>query len=214
MALVCDIPGRNLTVARGDFPDAARDIDPASVTGPQNAVLAAGCFWCVEAVFRELDGVIDVVNGYSGDSAATADYKTVCAGDTNHAEVVSIDYDPRKISYGELLKVFFSVAHDPTQKDRQGNDVGRQYRSAVFYADAAQKEVAEAYIAQLQTAGVFSAPIVTEVVPLEAFHRAEQYHQNYAAQHPEQPYIAAVAIPKVVKVRKQFADRLKKETSR
>ena len=110
--------------------------------------------------------------------------------------------------------MFFSVAHDPTQKDRQGNDVGRQYRSAVFYADAAQKEVAEAYIAQLQAAGVFAAPIVTEVVPLEAFHCAEQYHQNYAALHPEQPYIAAVAIPKVVKVRKQFADRLKKETAR
>lgn len=213
MALVCDIPGLNLAVPRGAFPDPARDIDPASVSGPQNAVLAAGCFWCVEAVFRELDGVLDVVNGYSGDSAATADYTTVCAGQTNHAEVVSIDYDPARISYGQLLKVFFSVAHDPTQKDRQGNDIGRQYRSAVFYADAAQQEVAESYIAQLSAAGVYSAPIVTDVVPLEAFHRAEQYHQNYAALHPEQPYIAAVAIPKVVKVRKQFADRLKKEPS-
>ncbi|ANB19509.1 peptide-methionine (S)-S-oxide reductase MsrA [Dokdonella koreensis] len=213
MALVCDIPGLNLAVPRGAFPDPARDIDPASISGPQNAVLAAGCFWCAEAVFRELDGVLDVVNGYSGDSAATADYKTVCAGQTNHAEVVSIDYDPARISYGQLLKVFFSVAHDPTQKDRQGNDIGRQYRSAVFYADAAQKEVAESYIAQLSAAGVYSEPIVTDVVPLEAFHRGEQYHQNYAALHPEQPYIAAVAIPKVVKVRKQFADRLKKEPS-
>lgn len=209
MSLVCDLPGANLAIARGAFPNPGRDIDPASTRGDQLAVLAGGCFWCVEAVFRELDGVIEVLPGYSGDGAHNADYKTVCTGATNHAEVVSIRFDPQRISYGQLLKVFFSVAHDPTQKDRQGEDRGRQYRSAIFHADAAQKDVAEAYIRQLDAAGAFNAPIVTEVVPLEAFHVAEAYHHNYAELHPEQGYIAAVALPKVAKLREKYADKLK-----
>lgn len=209
MNLVCEIPGANLAIERGAFPNPERDIDPASARGEQTAVLAGGCFWCVEAVFREIDGVLSVTSGYSGGSAETADYKTVCTGSTDHAEVVSIRFDPTRTSFGQLLKVYFAVAHDPTQKDRQGEDRGRQYRSAVFHVDAAQKEVAEAYIRQLDAARVFNAPIVTEVVPLEAFHEAEAYHHNYAALHPEQGYIAAVAQPKVAKLRKQFADKLK-----
>jgi peptide-methionine (S)-S-oxide reductase len=209
MNLVCEIPGANLAIARGDFPNPERDIDPASAAGEQHAVLAGGCFWCVEAVFREIDGVTSVTSGYSGDGAHNADYKTVCTGTTNHAEVVSIRFDPTRTSFGQLLKVYFAVAHDPTQKDRQGEDRGRQYRSAIFFTDAAQKEVAEAYIRQLDGAGVFNDPIVTEVVPLEAFHEAEAYHHNYAELHPEQGYIAAVAAPKVAKLRKQFGDKLK-----
>jgi peptide-methionine (S)-S-oxide reductase len=209
MNLVCDIPGANLAIERGAFPNPERDIDPAATRGEQNAVLAGGCFWCVEAVFKEIDGVLAVTSGYSGDGAHNADYKTVSTGTTNHAEVVSIRFDPKRTSYGQLLKVYFAVAHDPTQKDRQGDDRGRQYRSAIFYTDAAQKEVAEAYIRQLDAAHVFNAPIVTEIVPLEAFHEAETYHHNYAALHPEQSYIAAVALPKVAKLRKQFGDKLK-----
>ena len=213
MNLDCEIPGSNLAIARGDFPNPERDIDPASVSGEQQAVLGGGCFWCVEAVYRELDGVSAVAPGYSGDGAHNADYKTVCSGTTNHAEVVSIRFDPKRTSFGQLLKVYFAVAHDPTQKDRQGEDRGRQYRSVIFYADAAQKEVAEAYIRQLDAAGVFNAPIVTEVVPLEAFHEAEAYHHNYAELHPEQGYIAAVAAPKVAKLRQKFADKLKRSGS-
>ena len=209
MNLVCEIPGANLAIARGDFPNPERDIDPASARGEQHAVLAGGCFWCVEAVFKEIDGVNSLTSGYSGDGAHNADYKTVCAGTTNHAEVVSIRFDPKRTSFGQLLKVYFAVAHDPTQKDRQGEDRGRQYRSAVFYTDTAQKEVAEAYIAQLDKAGVFNDPIVTEVVPLVEFHEAEAYHHNYAELHPEQGYIAAVALPKVAKLRTKFADKLK-----
>ncbi len=209
MAFVCDIPGANLAIERGAFPNPERDIDPASVAGEQLAVLAGGCFWCVEAVFKELDGVRTVTSGYSGGTAETADYKTVCTGTTDHAEVVAIRFDPARTSFGQLLKVYFAVAHDPTQKDRQGEDRGRQYRSAVFYTDEAQKEVAEAYIRQLDAAHVYNAPVVTEVVPLEAFHEAEAYHHNYAELHPEQSYIAAVALPKVAKLRKQFGDRLK-----
>ena len=209
MSLVCEIPGANLAIARGDFPNPEFDIDPASVRGEQHAVLAGGCFWCVEAVFKEIDGVNSVTSGYSGDGAHNADYKTVCTGTTAHAEVVSIRFDPQRTSFGQLLKVYFAVAHDPTQKDRQGEDRGRQYRPAIYHADAAQKQVAEAYLAQLDRAGVNNAPIVTEVVPLEAFHEAEAYHHNYAELHPEQGYIAAVAAPKVAKLRKQFADKLK-----
>ena len=209
MNLVCDLPGANLAIARGAFPNPERDIDPASAGAEQVAVLAGGCFWCVEAVFKELDGVTEVLPGYSGDGAGNADYKTVCTGTTNHAEVVSIRFDPKRISYGQLLKVFFSVAHDPTQKDRQGEDRGRQYRSAIFFADAAQQDVATTYIRQLDAAGAFHAPIVTEVVPLEAFHVAEAYHHNYAELHPEQGYIAAVALPKVAKLRAKYADKLK-----
>lgn len=206
---VCDIPGASLAVERSHVPDPA--FDPAAPAGVHEglAILAGGCFWCTEAVFRELDGVASVTPGYSGDSADSATYERVCSGTTAHAESIAIRFDPAKISYGSLLKVFFAVAHDPTQVDRQGEDRGRQYRSAIFYGDERQREVAAAYIRQLDDARVFTAPIATELVPLQAFHDAEAYHRNYAELHPEKPYIAAVAAPKVAKLRQQFGARLK-----
>jgi peptide-methionine (S)-S-oxide reductase len=199
-------------VSPGDVPDPIRDLAPPPGAGEQAVVLAGGCFWCVEGVFKELDGVLAVRSGYAGGSADTANYRTVCSGTTDHAEAVEVRYDPRRISFGEILKVFFAVAHDPTEVDRQGNDVGRQYRSAVFYADAAQREVAEAYIRQLDASRVFGAPIATSLEPLEAFYEAEAYHQDYAARNPEQPYVACVALPKVRKLRTYFAGRLKQRT--
>jgi peptide-methionine (S)-S-oxide reductase len=155
----------------------------------------------VEAVYKNLDGVTSVKSGYAGGTADTADYETVSSGTTDHAESVEVVYDPSQISYGQILKVFFSIAHDPTQLNRQGPDTGRQYRSAIFYADDEQKRVAEAYIDQLNKAHVFDRPIVTEVVPLEAFFQAETYHQDYAARNPLNPYIVINAQPKVRKLR-------------
>lgn len=175
------------------------------------AVLAGGCFWCTEAVYLELDGVLQVVSGYSGGAPADADYERVCTGKTQHAEVVMIRYDPSRTTFGQLLRVFFAVAHDPTQLNRQGNDIGRQYRSAIFYVDAEQKAIAERYIAQLQQAGAFHAPIVTRLEPMQQFFEAEAYHQNYARRNPNQPYIAAVASPKVEKLRAFFGELLKAE---
>jgi len=210
MAMVGSLFGGALKISPKEFPDPAYDEPKAAAPGRRLAVLAGGCFWCVEAVYRELDGVLEVVSGYSGGSAADADYKTVCTGSTEHAEVVQIAYDPSHISLGKLLKVFFSVAHDPTQLNRQGNDVGTQYRSAVFYADEEQKRVTERYIAQLDAAGVFGRPIVTRLEPLQQFFEAEGYHQNYAELHPDQPYIAAVAAPKVEKLRAYFGESLKR----
>jgi len=194
-------------VSPEQFPDPATDSAPAS--GEQIAVLAGGCFWCVEAVYLQLEGVGSVKSGYAGGTAETADYETVCTGTTDHAEAVEIRYDPAKLSYGRLLKVFFSIAHDPTTRDRQGADVGRQYRSAIFYANDEQKRVAQAYVKQLDAAKVFDRPIVTEIVPLERFYEAEAYHQNYAARNPGQPYIAYTAAPKVKKLRTYYADQLK-----
>ena len=194
-------------VSPEQFPDPV--IDSAAASGEQIAVLAGGCFWCVEAVYLQLDGVRSVKSGYSGGTAETASYETVCTGTTDHAEAVEIRYDPAKLSYGKLLKVFFSIAHDPTTRDRQGADVGRQYRSAIFYANDEQKRVADAYVKQLDAAKLFDRPIVTEVVPLERFYEAEAYHQNYAARNPGQPYIAYTAAPKVKKVRTYYADQLK-----
>ena len=190
------------------FPDPARDVVVTDRT--QTVVLAGGCFWCTEAVIQPLEGVIEVTSGYAGGTADTADYQTVCTGTTDHAEVIQVQFDPKRISFGQLLKVFFSVAHDPTQLDRQGNDRGRQYRSAVFYADEEQRAVAEAYIKQLDEAKVFPGPIVTTLEPLEKFYPAELYHRNYVARNPNQPYVAAVAIPKVHKLEKVYADKLKK----
>lgn len=198
--------GEGATYPNG-FPDP--EVDLPAKAGEATIVLAGGCFWCVEAVYRQLEGVTDVISGYSGGTEATADYKAVCSGRTDHAEVVSVKYDPQRISFGQILKVFFGVAHDPTQKDRQGADVGRQYRSAIFYADEAEREAAAAYIRQLDGAKVFKQKIVTELVPLEAFYEAEAYHQDYAARNPYQPYIMAVATPKVEKLRKNYGDRLK-----
>src|ERR1700756_620892 len=172
----CRIPIRN-------FPGPVVDAPLASESVGKTAVLAGGCFWCVEAVFKELRGVISVRNGYAGDSAATANYRTVCSGRTNHAEAIEVVYDASQTTFGQLLKIHFSVAHDPTQLNRQGNDQGRQYSSAIFYADEEQKRVAEAYIRQLNDAHVFHDPIVTTLEPLREFYAAEEYHQDYAARN-------------------------------
>lgn len=191
------------------FPDPAFDLLVPSREGEARAVLAGGCFWCVEAVYKQLDGVTAVTSGYAGGTAESADYRTVSSGRTEHAEAVEVRFDPERVSYGQLLKVFFSIAHDPTTEDRQGPDVGKQYRSAIFYANEEQRRVADAYIAQLNAAKVFDAPIVTEVVPLHRFYEAEEYHQDYAERNPLQPYILFNARPKVEKVRKYLADRVK-----
>jgi peptide-methionine (S)-S-oxide reductase len=188
-------------VSPENFPEPIVDSALADKPGQTRAILAGGCFWCVEAVYKNLDGVSSVKSGYAGGSAETADYETVSTGTTNHAEAVEVLYDPSRISYGQILKVFFSIAHDPTQLNRQGPDSGRQYRSAIFYVDEEQKRVADAYIDQLNKARVFDAPIVTEVVPLEAFFEAETYHQDYAARNPSSPYIVFNAQPKVRKLR-------------
>jgi peptide-methionine (S)-S-oxide reductase len=198
----CRVPIKN-------FPDPEIDISLSTSPVEKTAVLAGGCFWCVEAVFRELQGVISVRSGYAGDSAATANYRTVCGGRTNHAEAIEIRYDASRTTFGQLLKIYFSVAHDPTQLDRQGNDTGRQYRSAIFYSDDEQKRVAESYIRQLNDEHVFHDPIVTTLEPLDTFYVAEEYHQDYATRNPNQPYIVYVAQPKVDKLRENFADRLK-----
>jgi peptide-methionine (S)-S-oxide reductase len=199
----CRIPIKN-------FPDPKVDEALSQSPAEKTAVFAGGCFWCVEAVFLELKGVISVRSGYAGDSEATANYRAVCSGRTNHAEVIEVKYDPSQTTFGQLLKIHFSVAHDPTQLDRQGNDMGRQYRSAIFYSDDEQKRVAEAYILQLNEARVFNSSIVTTLEPLKAFYVAEDYHQNYAALNPGQPYVAYVAQPKVEKLRENFGDRLKR----
>jgi peptide-methionine (S)-S-oxide reductase len=204
--------GEQKGVTPDRFPDPA--VDVAATGTEQVAVLAGGCFWCVEAVYRQLDGVRDVVTGYAGGSAETADYHTVCSGTTDHAEAVQIRFDSRRITFGGLLKVFFSVAHDPTQRNRQGPDTGRQYRSAIFCADDEQKRVAEAYIRQLESARVFAAPIATTLEPLDAFYPAEAYHQDYAAKYPNQPYIACNALPKVAKARSYFGERAATERTR
>lgn len=193
-------------MASDEFPDPPVDV-PAG-DGEQAAVLAAGCFWCVEAVFLQLDGVLEVTSGYAGGTAAAADYRSVCTGRTDHAEVIRVRFDPRKITFGEILKVFFSVAHDPTQLDRQGADVGRQYRSSIFYTDEEQQAAAAAYIDRLNAEKTFGRPVVTRLEPLEAFYPAEDYHQDYAALNPNQPYVACTVPPKLDKLRKYFGERL------
>jgi peptide-methionine (S)-S-oxide reductase len=182
------------------LPDPKGDVALAA-GAPQVAVFAGGCFWGQEAVFEHVKGVTDVVSGYAGGSAANAHYDLVGSGTTGHAETVKITYDPAKISYGQLLKVFFSVAHDPTQLNRQGPDTGSQYRSAVFARDATQKRIADAYIAQLDAAKVFPKKIVTQVVPFRAFYAAEPYHQDYARHNPNAPYILINDAPKVTNLK-------------
>ena len=177
-----------------------------TIKNEQTAVFAGGCFWGLEAVFEHVKGVSDVTSGYSGGKPETADYDTVSGGESGHAESVKITYDPAQVSYQDLLKVFFAVAHDPTELNRQGPDSGTQYRSAIFYANDEQKKSAENYIAELTKAKTFSAPIVTQITPLEAFYKAEDYHQNYLAQHPNQPYIVVNDKPKVENLQKQFPD--------
>jgi peptide-methionine (S)-S-oxide reductase len=190
--------------ASASFPDFAGAPPKAAAPGEAKAVFAGGCFWGVDAVYKHLKGVKNVVSGYSGGSAATARYEVVGSGLTGHAESVEVTYDPSQVSYADLLKVFFSVAHDPTQLNRQGPDVGTQYRSAIFYADAQQKEIAERYIAQLDAAKVFPKKIVTQVSALDKFYAAEEYHQNYLALHPSQPYIVYNDLPKLEALKKQY----------
>ena len=174
--------------------------------GIQSVVIAGGCFWGVQGVFQHTAGVVNAVSGYAGGSKNTADYSTVSTGTTGHAESVEVKYDPKKISYGKILQIFFSVVHDPTQLNRQGPDSGTQYRSAIFTTNDEQKKVTEAYIAQLNAAKVYKKPIVTKVGPLEGFYPAEAYHQDYLTLHPNQPYIAYNDIPKVENLKKIFAE--------
>lgn len=196
-------------VSASSFPDPAVDAKLADSPGKEVAVLAGGCFWCTEAVYEQLAGVNEVISGYAGGTAKTAHYDIVSMGRTDHAESIQITYDPSTITYGQLLKVFFSVAHDPTQLNRQGPDHGRQYRSAIFYAGEEQKRIAKAYIAQLTDAKIFDKPIVTEVVPLDKFYPAEDYHQDFVDRNPMQPYVVVNARPKVQKVRKSFPEKIK-----
>jgi peptide-methionine (S)-S-oxide reductase len=186
------------------LPSPTVDAAIASARGEQTAVVAGGCFWGVQAVFQHVKGVINATSGYSGGAANTAAYELVSTGETGHAESVKITYDPSQITYGQLLRVFFSVAHDPTQLNRQGPDTGTQYRSAIFYSSDEQKGIAEAYIAQLEKAKLFARPIVTQVVALKAFYPAEAYHQDYAAHHPDSLYIVYNDAPKVAHLRQQF----------
>ena len=200
--------------------DRSESADPASENASAGAdqpkpgelrkvVLAGGCFWCVEAVYEQLEGVHDVESGYAGGDPSTANYRAVSSGQTKHAEVVRITYDPSVITYGTILKVFFTTAHDPTTLNRQGADVGPQYRSAIFYASEKEKEIAADYIKLLNDAKVFRDPIVTTLEPLDAYYPAEGYHQDYARQNPDQPYIQGVSTPKVEKTRKVYKDLLK-----
>lgn len=211
--VACDRP----THAAADLPAPAQDLSAAPATTQpaqqQTAVFAGGCFWCSEAVFEQLDGVSSVISGYAGGTAESAQYETVSAGGTGHAESIQITYDPSKITYGQLLRVFFTT-HDPTTKDRQGPDWGHQYRSAIFYANEDQKRVAEAYIRQLDQAKVFDQPIVTTVEPLDKFYPAEDYHQDYVRQHPDNPYVRQWAFPKIDKVRSKFPAEVKSPTTR
>lgn len=172
--------------------------------GEQTAVFAGGCFWGVEAVFEHVKGVKTAVSGYAGGTKQTADYETVSSGRTGHAESVSVTFDPAQVSYQQLLEVFFTVAHNPTELNRQGPDTGTQYRSAIFYANDEQKQIAEKYIAEITKAKAYSAPIVTQVAPLKAFYPAEGYHQDYLAHHPTQPYIVINDLPKVEHLKNQF----------
>jgi peptide-methionine (S)-S-oxide reductase len=186
------------------LPNPTLDTPLATAKATQTAVVAGGCFWGIQAVFQHVKGVVSAKSGYSGGEAKTAQYELVSTGETGHAESVKIVYDPSQISYGQLLRVFFSVAHDPTQLNRQGPDTGSQYRSVIFYDNNEQKRMAEAYIAQLMQAKVFPRPIVTQVVPLKAFYPAEAYHQDYAARHPDNLYIVYNDAPKLAHLRQQF----------
>ena len=186
------------------LPNPAVDESQAAKSGKETLVLAGGCFWGVQAVFQHVKGVVSATSGYSGGASNTAEYEVVSTGTTGHAESVKVVYDPSKITYGQLLKVFFSVALDPTQLNRQGPDEGAQYRSAIFYGNDEQKRIAEAYIGQLDQAKAFPRPIVTQVVALKAFYPAEAYHQNYATLHPDNPYIRYNDLPKVAHLKEQF----------
>ncbi|HEY9621796.1 MAG TPA: peptide-methionine (S)-S-oxide reductase MsrA [Crinalium sp.] len=186
------------------FPDPTADLPLSPNSGEQTAVFAGGCFWGMEAVFEHLKGVTNVVSGYSGGSAATAHYEEVGSGSTGHAESIQITYDPSKISYGQLLKIYFAIAHDPTELNRQGPDIGTQYRSAIFFANAQQQQVAQAYIDQLNQTHIFRDPIVTQLEPFKAFYAAEAYHQNFIDQNPNYPYVVFYDLPKLKHLQETF----------
>jgi peptide-methionine (S)-S-oxide reductase len=188
------------------LPNPAADAPLAASHGAAKAVLAGGCFWGVQVVFQHVKGVTHVTSGYSGGAAGSASYETVSEGNTGHAESVEITYDPAQVTYGTLLKVYFEVAHDPTELNRQGPDTGTQYRSSIFFATPEQQKVAQDYIAQLNAAKAFPKPIVTQVVPLKAFYAAEAYHQDYATLHPNQPYIAHFDLPKLANLQKELPE--------
>jgi peptide-methionine (S)-S-oxide reductase len=192
--------------APNPFPAPAADASLAAGKGTDTAVVSGGCFWGVQAVFQHVKGVIKATSGYAGGNVTTPTYDQVSTGETGHAESVEITYDPSQITYGQLLRIFFSVAHDPTELNRQGPDEGTQYRSAIFYRNEEQKRIAEGYIAQLTAAKIFSKPIVTQVAPLKAFYPAEAYHQDYATRHPYNPYIMINDAPKVTHLRQQFPE--------
>jgi peptide-methionine (S)-S-oxide reductase len=188
------------------IPPAKVDAPPATKPGKATAVFAGGCFWGTQAVFERVKGVLDTAAGYSGGSAKTATYDQVTSETTGHAESVEVVYDPSRITYGQLLRIFFSVAHDPTELNRQGPDVGTSYRSAIFYSDEDQKRIANAYIAQLDAARVFPGHIVTEVTPLKGFYRAEDYHQDFAIKNPNNSYIRVCDLPKIAALKQQFPE--------
>jgi len=200
------LPMAALSLSAAGFTAPAVDAAPAIGKQSATAVLAGGCFWGVEAVFERLKGVSNVVSGFAGGNKSTAHYEVVSTGMTGHAESVEITYDPSQITYGKLLQVFFSVAHDPTQLNRQGPDSGTQYRSAIFFSTDEQKRIAEAYIRQLNEARVFSHPIVTQVTPLAGFYAAEAYHQHFIDHNPDYPYVVYNDIPKLKQLEKQFPE--------
>jgi peptide-methionine (S)-S-oxide reductase len=197
----CGAPATELPIAVA--------IPASTVKGTQTAVFSGGCFWGVEAVFEHLKGVSEVVSGYSGDKATTANYETVSTGQTNQAESVKVTYDPSQISYNQLLKVFFLVAHDPTQLNRQGPDSGPQYRSTIFFTNSEQQRAAKAYISQLNKAHLFRQPIVTQLIPLSSFYAAEEYHQNFIARNPYHPYVVVNDAPKLKQLQEQFSEMYK-----
>jgi peptide-methionine (S)-S-oxide reductase len=192
------------------IPAATSDVPLATTSSRETAVFAGGCFWGTQAVFERVKGVMETTAGYSGGNASTAHYSDVTTETTGHAESVRVVYDPSKLTYGQLLRIFFSVAHDPTQLNRQGNDVGTSYRSAIFFANDEQKRIATAYIAQLDAAHVFPKPIVTQVVPLQGFYKAEDYHQDYALKNPNNPYIYVCDRPKIAALKQQFPELFQK----
>jgi peptide-methionine (S)-S-oxide reductase len=203
----CPIPGLNLRISPQQVPLPVESISESLDCGV--AVLAGGCFWCTEAVFTQLLGVLSVQPGYAGGRAERANYEAVCTGVTGHAEVIKIDYDPKQISFGQLLQVFFAVAHDATQLNRQGNDVGTQYRSAIFPQDNNQQKLAKSYLQELTQANIFFAPLATTIEPEQLFYPAEKYHYDYAARNPSQPYIQSVSAPKAEKLAFYFQGLLK-----
>jgi peptide-methionine (S)-S-oxide reductase len=206
-ALAASLTGCTVSAAsRMPLPAPNADASLAKTSGKQTAVFAGGCFWGTQAVFERVKGVLKTTTGYSGGSASSATYDQVTTETTGHAESVQVVFDPSKITYGELLRIFFSVAHDPTQLNRQGPDVGTSYRSAIFYANDEQKRLATSYIQQLDAAHIFPRPIVTQVVPLKGFYRAEDYHQDYALNNPDNPYILVCDRPKIAALKEQFPD--------